>query len=275
MPLVQAIIQALVQGLTFFVPIGSDVHAELAHFWLGWDPPEHGFWAATTMGGAVALFIYFRHDWASIISSFLRVILLRKKPMTFDERMPFFQALASAPAIAFQFVSSNPLLQIDRTPIVMGGLMIGLTFPLWFLDSMNRRNKKLLDWNWLDSLWVGLHQILHLIPGSGLTYGAWLAASFRNYNREAAAKFILFITFPLLLSKVLIHTPFISFTSSSPSADLNWMTFIFTFAISMVGSLISIASFMNWVERNTLTGYAIYRVLLGTAILAVSWWVKH
>ncbi|MGZ3697932.1 MAG: undecaprenyl-diphosphate phosphatase, partial [Bdellovibrionota bacterium] len=84
----QAIVYGIIHGFTEFLPVSSSAHQSLVPFLLGWQAPNGPLFGAFAIGTFAALMVYFRHDWASMISCFIQVILFRKRPMTLDERLP-------------------------------------------------------------------------------------------------------------------------------------------------------------------------------------------
>jgi len=67
MPLYQAVILALVQGFTEFLPISSSGHLALAPWLLGWKDPGLTFDIALHLGTLVAIIIYFFKDWVQVL----------------------------------------------------------------------------------------------------------------------------------------------------------------------------------------------------------------
>src|SRR5947208_15263163 len=74
MTILQAIIFGAVQGLTEFLPISSTAHLILQPWVAGWPDPGLSFDVALHLGTLLALLIYFRADWISLLSSALRVL---------------------------------------------------------------------------------------------------------------------------------------------------------------------------------------------------------
>src|SRR5260370_17038989 len=82
MTYLQAIVIGLLQGVTELFPISSLGHSVLLPGWLGWDSLVHGqsadesFYLAFLVGvhvaTALALLVFFRHEWAPIIHAFFR-----------------------------------------------------------------------------------------------------------------------------------------------------------------------------------------------------------
>ncbi|NBU20836.1 undecaprenyl-diphosphate phosphatase [bacterium] len=81
----QAVIYAIIHGVTEFLPLSAQAHDMILSYLIEWPRPELALQTAFSLGSFFALFLYFRHDWASMISCLLQVIIFRRKPMTADE----------------------------------------------------------------------------------------------------------------------------------------------------------------------------------------------
>src|SRR5437870_10442310 len=68
MPLLQAIILALVQGITEFLPISSTAHLALAPWLLGWKDPGLTFDIALHVGTLAAVLAFFFRDWLQVVA---------------------------------------------------------------------------------------------------------------------------------------------------------------------------------------------------------------
>src|SRR5207237_1164268 len=107
MSYLQAIVIGLLQGVTELFPISSLGHSVLIPAWLGWDhlvsaqSADESFYLAFVVAlhvaTAIALFVYFRSDWAQIIRGFLGTLRTRRLE-TSDERMAWLLIVATIPA---------------------------------------------------------------------------------------------------------------------------------------------------------------------------------
>ncbi|MBC7692722.1 MAG: hypothetical protein H7222_13250 [Methylotenera sp.] len=261
----QAIVYGIVQGFSEFLPISASGHHTLVAYFFNWPVPTGALHGALSLGSFIALLLYFRHDWASLISSTLEIIVYRKRPMSLDERLPLFILVAAILPCAVWYYLGDRLGGISDDPLMTAAVLAGAGLPLWFSDSMNRRNKGMFDWNWLDALVVGVGQCLFVIPGAGRTMGAFTAASTRNYNREAAAKFMLFAGTPLLAGSTILRLRDVHLSAPSPMVDVSWLTFSIAGAVSLLASLLAIGAFMKHIQRGGMGQYFVYRCLLAVA----------
>ena len=275
MTLIAGLLVSLVYGITSFMPVSVTAHEWALNFFAGqWgyaNPGGHfsGMLAAGALSG---LMIYFRHDWASIISSFLRVILFRQKPMTIDERLMFFIVLTTLPMLLVWSYVEPALASLDVNAYLIAASLVIFCLPLWFANNLNRQTKSMLDWTLVDSLIVGIVQVGSLVPGAGRQVLALSGAFFRNFNRESAAKFT-FITFaPLLCYRAWTGLDGFTFSAELPMPNTSWMVFIMCYVMTVAASILSIAGFMKDVQYRSVNKIIFYRCMLAFAIAATYWW---
>ena len=270
----QAIIFSIIHGFAEFLPISSSAHDILVPYLLGWPTPEGAFSGALALGAFLSLFIYFRHDWAAIISTFLGVLIYRKKPMTLDERMPLFLAVTTAPiAIAWYYLHER-IEELSWSPLVVAISLAVFGLPMVVGETMSRKNKNMFDWNGLDTLVVGLGQLLWIVPGCGRPAGQLPAAFFRNYSREAAVKYGLFAATPVLLASAIHLLRPVDFHAAQPMPDLSWLSFSVAVVVTMLSGLLAIGGLMRHVQRKGFGQYAVYRVLMALAV-GVTLWLRR
>lgn len=265
-------IYGAIQGFSEFLPISANAHRTLVAYLLGWNEPSGTFLGALSFGSFLALIVYFRHDFSAMISCALQCVLFRKKPMTLDERLPFFIAIACLPLALVWFYFEPQILEMDWTPIsiaiafaVSGGLM-------WFIDSRNRNTKGMFDWNWFESLMMGLANLLMLIPGVGRLGSSLTGAYARNFKHEASAKFSFYCLAPVMGVSAYLHLRGISFhLAVAPSENMTWLSWGVGGAVSFLASMLALDAFMKQTARSGVGQYAVYRVLLAIGVGAAYW----
>lgn len=265
----QAIVYAVVHSLCEILPIGGKAGTLLVPEIFGWSAPPVELRAAIGLGICIAIFFFFIHDWASIISSFIQVILFRKKPMTLDERMPTFAILAAVPTVAAWFYLREPIETFFQDPVRVAISLLLFGLPLWFIDSYSKKNKGMFDWSYTDSFVVGLTQALMIIPGAGRTAVSLTGALARNYHREAALKFTFFTGFPvfiastaLLFQQAGIH---VSSFQHPLSTEVSWITFAIAAIIGVFATFLALGALMKNSREKSLRSYLGYRVVLCAA----------
>src|SRR6185295_9532328 len=163
----QAIVYGILHGFTEFLPVSTTAHDLAVPFLVGWPGPTGALSGALSLGALLAVLVYFRHDWASIISCFLGVIVYRKKPMTLDERLPLFLTVTSIPPGLAWYYGHESLERAEWSPWLIAGLLVAFSLPLLMSENFSRKNKGMFDWTWFDALVIGVAEIAALIPGCG------------------------------------------------------------------------------------------------------------
>jgi undecaprenyl-diphosphatase len=270
----QAIIYALVHGFGVFLPISASAHALLIPYLFNCPEATGALAAALYLGLSLSVFFYFIHDWASIISGFLQVLVFRRKPMTLDERLPIFLFCTGIPLGIAEWHLRPILERIDWNPLLVAGILAVGALPLIIADSRSRKTKGMFDWNWLDALLVGIAGIFMFIPGGGMPEGFIPGALIRNFTRESAAKYSFYAMFPVLVLSTYYHFREITFHGAlhgGPAPDLSWLTFVTATVVTFLSGLLAIGYVMKQVQRNGFGKYMVYRLLLAAAVGATYW----
>lgn len=135
MHLYQAIIIALLQGVSELFPVSSLGHAVLVPKLLRWGLDEKSeswlaFLVALHLGTATALLIYFRNDWIDVVKAFIRSVRSGQMTAGHDEKLAWMVILGTIPAGVVGLVLQSPLRTLFASPyaaaaflIVNGGIM--------------------------------------------------------------------------------------------------------------------------------------------------------
>jgi undecaprenyl-diphosphatase len=268
MPLHQAIILAIVQGLTEFLPISSSAHLALAPWLFGWKDQGLAFDIALHFGTLAAVLIYFFRDWLQVIAQGFGISYSPDPELRLNRPMLWLLAMASLPIGVFGFLFEDYAETTLRSPIVIGVMLIVVGLLMVYADRVSRRDRGIGTITIADAMVIGLAQAVAIIPGtsrSGITITAGL---FRNIDRHAAARF-----------SFLLSTPAIAAASLKAFYDL-WKaggvapsdrTFFFTaIGVSAVTGCLVIAFLLRFLRHNSLTFFVYYRVILGIVILALA-----
>ncbi len=267
----QAVVYAAVHGWSEFFPVSSQAHQSLLAYLAGWQPPSGALMTALLLGSTLALLGFFRHDWASMISSVLQVIIYRKKPMTLDERIPLFVGLTTLPVLIVSFYFGPAIHAMEWSPWKVCAVLGGTAIPLWFFDYWGRKIKGMYDWNLLDALVVGLTQATALFPGWDRLSGLLLGAFLLNYKRESALKYAYFCLFPILLAKAGLGLHELDFHAAMPMPDLSWLSFSAAVVVSCLVSLLAIGGATRQIQQKGVGQLMFYRFALVLVVSGFLW----
>jgi undecaprenyl-diphosphatase len=268
MPIYQAIILAIVQGLTEFLPISSTAHLAVIPQVLGWKDPGLGFDVALHVGTLAAIFIFFFRDWVQIIANGLGLSYRGSIPDERSRYLLWFLAVGTIPVLiagaALKKYAEGPW----RNLYVIGPVMIIIGIVLWIADRVGQEKTGLDEMSWSDALTIGIAQALAVVPGvsrSGITI---TAARFRHLNREASARFSFLLSAPAIAAAA--GKDFLDLHREGGIPPEMKVPYVVGVLVSAVVGIIVIAFFLQYLRRNTLTPFVWYRVIFGIIVIALA-----
>ncbi len=272
MPLYQAIVLAIVQGLTEFLPISSTAHLTLFPWLLGWKDPGLTFDVALHAGTLVAVLLYFWRKWVALILAAAGLGPPDDAKLQEDRRLFWYLVLGTIPAGIAGYLFERAAEEQFRQPMVIGTALIVVALLMAAGERMSRREHALSQVNFADSLLVGVAQAFAVIPGvsrSGITMTAGL---FRRMNRETTARFSFLLSTPLIAGAALKKGLEIRHQGLPHEMRLPFV--VGMIASGLVGYLV-IGWLIRYLERRTFSIFVVYRIALGVIVLALGWGLRH
>jgi undecaprenyl-diphosphatase len=269
MPLIQAIVLGIVQGLTEFLPISSTAHLILIPWLLGWKDPGLAFDVALHVGTLAAIIIYFFRDWMQVLGQGLGISTGGDPALARNRGLLWLMVAATIPIGVFGFLFQHQAESVWRTPNVIGAMMIVIGGFLWFAERAGRRQKDLGHLSFADAMSVGFAQVLAIVPGtsrSGVTIAAGLL---RNLDRSTAARFSFLLSTPAIAAAAAKDFYDLMKHEGGIPHDMR-MAFLVGIAVSGVTGCLVIQFFMRYLRRGTLNFFVAYRVIFGIIIIALA-----
>ena len=181
------------------------------------------------------------------------------------EREPELQTVG-APSQA-ESGSKGPVLSYDsprRSPVV------------W------HRTEHMEEMNVLQAVWIGAAQILSAVfPGTSRSMSTIAAGQIAGMSRTAALEFSFFLSIPtMIVATCYDFLKTVALKKATPGETLppiemttqRWIVLAIGFVVSFFVAWAVVAWFMAWVRRRGFVPFAIYRIVLGAAVLA---WAAH
>jgi undecaprenyl-diphosphatase len=261
----EAVVLGVVQGLTEFLPISSSGHILVVSAMFGWDDPGAAFTAVTQIGTETAVIIYFWNDIWRIVTKWFRSWTDPSLRGDLDVRMGWLVILGSVPIGILGFVFREQIADQARNLYLVGTMFIVFGIVLGVADRVGAKRRTLEELTVRDGLLYGAAQSLALIPGvsrSGATISAGL---FLGFTREAATRYAFLLAIPAVMGSGLFEARNIA---SEP--NVSWGPTILATVISFVIGYAVIAWLLRYVATKTYLPFVIYRLVLGTLILALT-----
>lgn len=273
MPLVQAIVLAIVQALTEFLPISSTAHLILFPWLFHWQEPGLAFDVALHAGTLLAVVLYFFRTWLTLV---LCGLGLRYPAGASDaevaqhRRMFWYMAVGTIPAGLAGYFFHHQIEDSLRRPVIIGCALIGVALLMWLAESQARLRRRLEDANLGDALAIGTAQAAALLPGvsrSGITI---LTGLFRGMTRDAATRFSFILSAPVIAGAVCKEVPRLLKLHHANGLDLPVSALVSSVLTAGFAGYVVIALFLRYLQTRTLKIFIVYRIVFGIVILVLA-----
>jgi len=248
---VEILILAAIQGISEYLPVSSAAHLVLVSKYYAFTNQNLLIDICLHLGSLIAIIFYFRKDLFNFIKNKGFLIKI---------------AIGTIPIIPIGYILyQTGLIDKLRNLEVIGwtSLIFGI---LLYVSDKAKINKKIeSDFTNKSAIVIGIFQILALIPGvsrSGITITSGRLLGFDRFN---SAKISFFLSIPTLAAASALG---IYNISKEGSTELNFLAII-AVIFSFIFSYLTIAIFLNFIKKFTLTIFVIYRIILSLLILSI------
>ena len=248
---VEILILAAIQGVFEFLPVSSFAHLVIISKYYAFNNQNLLIDICLHLGSLIAIIFYFRKDLFNFIKNknFLIKILVGTIPI-----IPIGYIL-------YQTGLINNLRSLE----VIGWMSLIFGILLYLSDKTKITKKINAEFTNKSAIIIGLFQILSLVPGvsrSGITITSGRLLGFSRFD---SAKISFFLSIPTLGAASLLG---IYSVYKEESTELNFLALI-AIIFSSIFSYITIALFLNFIQKFSLNVFIIYRIVLSICILAI------
>ncbi len=284
MPIYQAVVLAIVQGLGEFIPISSSGHLIIVRRLLGWNElsPAHelSFDVALHFGTLLSVLFYFRRTWFQIIRAALggKVVRFSESGASDanltaeeqkDERMLlWFLVIATIPgAIAGKLLEHSAEDYFREHIFLIAGALIVVALLMWLGEKVGKLSTPLTRITLVDSLIIGIAQAFALIPGVSRSGSTITAGLFKGLTREAAVRFSFLLSTPLIAGAALVKAH--ELHKEGLPADMQMPVLVGIIVSALVGYA-AISWLIRYLQSNSLRVFIVYRIVVGVAVIALA-----
>jgi undecaprenyl-diphosphatase len=268
MPIYQAVVLAIVQALTEFLPISSTAHLVLIPWLFGWKDAGLTFDVALHAGTLVAVIIYFFRDWVQIIGQGFGLNIGVDPDIRQNRNLLWLLAVASIPIGIVGYLFDKQADTTWRQPYVIGTMLILVGIVLWMAEKRRVGSKSMSTIQWSDGIAVGLAQAVSVIPGTSRSGATISAGLFRNMNRETAARFSFLLSTPAIAAAVAKKAWDIHKEGGIPP-DMKAPIVVGIIVSGLLGAIV-IAFFLRYLRHSSLMPFVYYRIVFGIIVIALA-----
>jgi undecaprenyl-diphosphatase len=251
MDVIKAIILAIIEGITEFLPISSTGHMIIGSSLMGIasDPFTKMFTVAIQFGAILSvLVLYWRRFFQSL-------------------QFYFKLFIAFLPAAIIGFLLNDYIDQLlERVDVVAYMLIAGGIFFL-FMDNLFKKNEesdKPIDYS--TSLKIGLFQVMAMVPGVSRSAATIVGGMAQGLTKKAAAEFSFFLAVPTMLAATVYKIYKYVREYGSFGADEITMLAVGN-VVAFLVAMLAIRSFIQFLTRHGFKIFGYYRIILGVLIL--------
>ena len=214
MTLVQALVIAILQGVTELFPVSSLGHAVVLPSLLRWDIDQQSltflpFLVVLHIGTAAALLAYFWRDWWGLVLAFFGQGPVAERKAQW--RLLWLIVVATVPAVILGGLFAEFLRRLFGSPIAASVLLI-LNGGLLFAGERLRRGagsatRGLDDMTWREALLIGFWQSTALLPGISRSGATMVGGLLIGFQHREAAHFSFLIATPIILAAAVHEVP--------------------------------------------------------------------
>ena len=254
MSFLQALILAIIEGITEFLPVSSTGHMIIGSSIMGIqsDPFVKLFTICIQLGAILAVVVLYFKRFFKSITFYLKLIV------------------AFIPAAIFGVLLSDKIDQMLESPLtvaislVVGGVIL-LFVDQWFNKPTIHQEEEI---NYTTALKIGFLQCLAMIPGVSRSGATIVGGMSQKLSRQVAAEFSFFLAVPTMFAataKKLLD--FYKEGHSISTAQLQILAF--GNVVAFIIAVLAIKSFIGFLNRNGFKVFGWYRIIVGLAIIAL------
>ena len=248
---VEILILSAIQGISEFLPISSAAHLVLVSKYYAFTNQSVLIDICLHLGSLIAIIVYFRNDLFHFIKNrnFLIKILIGTIPII---------------PVGYILYQTGLIDQLRSLEVI--GWMSLIFGILLYVSDRSKVTKK-IDANFTNrsAIFIGLFQVLALIPGVSRTGITITSGRMLGFNRLDSTKISFFLSIPTLAAASLLG---IYNIYREASTELNFLAII-AVIFSFIFSYITIALFFSFIKKFSLNIFIIYRIILSLLILGV------
>ena len=247
---IEILILSAIQGISEFLPISSSAHLILISNFYDFKTSSLLIDISLHLGSLFAIMFYFKKDLFDLKN---------------NKRLLGLIIVGPIPLMIFGYIiHSNDLIYFVRNVEIIAWTTLFFGFILYFSDQSKTKKNISKNLNLKSIIFIGIFQILALIPGVSRAGITITAARFLNFNRVDSTKISFLLSIPALIgaSSLGITDAF------KETLEISYLSII-AIVLSFLFSFITVKYFLKYVNNFSLNIFVIYRVFLGIILLLI------
>lgn len=266
MTLFEAIIIAIVEGVTEFLPISSTGHMIITSALLGDDLHKQEFTklfeVAIQLGAIMAV-----------------VVLYWKKFFDFKRWQFYFKLIVAViPALVLGLIFSDKIDELLESPLTVALTLLLGGFVLLFIDKVFQKGtiEREEDLPYKNSMMIGIWQCIAMIPGVSRSAASIIGGMQQHLTRRFAAEFSFFLAVPTMAAATIYSLFFKEWGDETikykgyeliASNSQNIQSFVIGNVVAFVVAILAIKFFIGFLQKHGFRLFGWYRIIAGIILL--------
>ena len=274
MSILSAILQAIIQGITEFLPVSSSGHLSLyQHFTGNSGEGALMFSALLHLGTLVAVCtVFYKQIW-ELIKEFCLMIKdiftgnFSVRDASPQRRVVFMYIISTAMLIPFVIFKGVFEGFAEDGSILMEGICFLYAAAILFMaDRTSKGSKKAIDMKYKDATTIGFFQGVALLPGVSRSGSTISAGLFCGLTREAAVSYSFILGIPAILGGCLIEVK----DGIAQKADIGVLPCIIGFVVAAIVGFLAIKLVQMLIKSDKFKVFWIYTGILGAVVIIIA-----
>ena len=261
-PLLNALILGVVEGLTEFLPVSSTGHLIIVSDLLGVnDEKGKVFDIVIQLGAILAVCWEYRARLSKAFSG------IGSDPVQQRFALNLFVAFLPAAIVGLALQKQIKALLFNPVSVAMAlivGALVIFAVERWYARHGAPRVHAVDDITWRDALKMGLAQCFSLIPGTSRSGATIIGGMLFGLSRQVATEFSFFLAVPIMFAATGYQLVRYWYLFSAKDVA----PFAVGFVVSFFAALLAVRGLIRYVANHDFRAFAWYRIALGVAVLA-------
>lgn len=265
MEIIKAILIGIIEGITEWLPISSTGHMYLFDEFIKLnmtDEFKEMFFVVIQLGAILAVILLY---WRKLFPISFDNKKFEIKQDTISLWLKVLVGIIPAAIVGIPFEDSIDALFYNYQVITAALIVYGVLFII--LENRNKNKKSKINsfgqMSYMTAFWIGVFQVLSLIPGTSRSGSTILGAILIGCSREVAAEYSFFMAIPIMFGASLIKILKFGFAFSGQELQILIVGMIVAFVVS----ILAIKFLVGYIKKKDFKAFGYYRIVLGLILV--------
>ncbi len=247
---IEILILSTIQGISEFLPISSSAHLIIVSNLYDLKASSLLIDISLHLGSLLAIIFFFRRDLFDLKN---------------NQKLLSLIIIGSIPLIIFGYIlHTTELIYLLRNIEVIAWTTLFFAIILYFADQRKYDQNISTNLNIKSIIFIGLFQILALIPGVSRAGIIMTAARFLKFNRVDSGKISFLLSIPALAGASFLGLK----DALSKTIELNYLVMV-AIILSFISSYVTVKFFLIYLNKFSLNIFVIYRIIISLILFAI------